>query len=84
MTTMTEEITNYLRWMEMHNYARTTIGNRRRYLGYFLAFSRARDIDDPVLVTFECLLAYRNNCSTIESEMVSPCPSGPRCSASSR
>ena len=54
-----EEIHQYLEWMEVHNYARTTIENRRRYLDYFLEFIRRQGVDDPALVTFECLLSYQ-------------------------
>ncbi len=59
MTTMNDQITEYLEWMKMHNYAHTTIENRRRYLGYFEAFTDTKGIDDPAFVTFECLLGYQ-------------------------
>ena len=59
MTAMEKQITDYLEWMKVHNYARTTIENRRRYLGYFSTFTDAKGIDDPTLVTFECLLGYQ-------------------------
>jgi integrase/recombinase XerD len=59
MTTMENQITEYLEWMKVHNYARTTIENRRRYLDYFSTFTDTKEIDDPALVTFECLLSYQ-------------------------
>ena len=59
MTTLAAEIRQYLEWMEVHNYARTTIEDRRRYLDYFLTFARCQGVDDPALVTLECLLSYQ-------------------------
>jgi integrase/recombinase XerD len=59
MTTLAAEIRQYLEWMEVHNYARTTIVDRRRYLVYFLTFANCRGVDDPADVTFECLLSYQ-------------------------
>jgi hypothetical protein len=59
MTAMDYQISDYLEWMKIHNYARTTIENRRRYLGYFSTFSHAEGIDDPASVSFECLLRYQ-------------------------
>ena len=59
MANIAGEIREYLSWMEVHNYARTTIENRRRYLDYFLEFTHCRGVDDPSLVTFECLLSYQ-------------------------
>ena len=84
MTTMETEIREYLEWMKVHNYARTTIENRRRYLGYFSTFTDAEGIDDPALVTFECLLAYQQQLFDHRKRDGLPCPSEPRCSDSSR
>lgn len=50
---------NYLRWMQIHNYAETTIDCRRRYLGYFIAFADTQDIVEAKEVTLELLLAYQ-------------------------
>jgi integrase/recombinase XerD len=61
MTTMEDQITDYLEWMKVHNYARTTIENRVRYLGYFAAFTDSEGIDDPAGVSFECLLGYQQH-----------------------
>lgn len=59
MTTLTCEIELYLEWMDVHNYAATTVENRRRYLGYFLAFAKAEGIDDPDEVTYELIESYQ-------------------------
>src|ERR1700722_8563023 len=59
MTTFMDEISDYLEWMKVHNYAATTIENRRRYLGYFMVFAHGIGVDDPALVTLENLLAYQ-------------------------
>jgi len=40
------EIDGYLTWMTVHNYAATTIEDRRRYLGYFSEFARSAGIVD--------------------------------------
>jgi integrase/recombinase XerD len=45
--------------MQVHNYARTTITNRRCYLGYFLNFVRHQGVSDAGLVTFGCILSYQ-------------------------
>ena len=45
--------------MEVHNYATTTIENRRRYLDYFVSFATSEGIDDPAEVTYELVAAYQ-------------------------
>ncbi len=47
MTTLAAEIRQYLEWMELHIYARTTIEDRRRYLDYFLTFAEGSGVHDP-------------------------------------
>ncbi len=59
MTRLDSEITGYLDWMKVHNYAATTIENRRRYLGYFRSFAASKGREDPASVSFEDLLAYQ-------------------------
>lgn len=59
MSTLTSEIELYLEWMEVHNYAATTVENRRRYLGYFLSFVKAESVDDPAQVTYELIESYQ-------------------------
>lgn len=61
MTILDAEIRDYIEWMKVHNYARTTIGNRQRYLRYFSAFLTPKGIVDSRQVTFECLLAYQQH-----------------------
>jgi integrase/recombinase XerD len=60
MSTIESQISEYLEWMEIHNYAQTTIENRRRYLGYFVTFISPAGIEDPASVTLECLLGYQH------------------------
>ena len=59
MTSLETEIRNYLEWMRVHNYAATTIQDRRRYLGYFNDFARSKGLSLPASVSFEDLLAYQ-------------------------
>ena len=37
---------SYLDWMKVHNYAATTIENRRRYLRYFRFFATSKGRDE--------------------------------------
>jgi integrase/recombinase XerD len=60
MTSLDDEIRAYLDWMKIHNYAATTIENRRRYLGYFNAFAASKGLAQPASVRFEDLLAYQD------------------------
>ena len=60
MTPIEGEIRDYLEWMEVHNYAQTTIENRGRYLGYFVAFAEDRGIEQAKEVTLELLLSYQH------------------------
>ncbi len=53
------EANDYLTWMAVHNYAATTIENRRRYLGYFFDFARAAGLVEPVEVTYELVVDYQ-------------------------
>ena len=60
MTLIEAEANDYLEWMEIHNYARTTIEGRGRYLGYFITFAEDRGVDQAKEVTLELLLAYQH------------------------
>ncbi|HUY22410.1 MAG TPA: tyrosine-type recombinase/integrase [Acidimicrobiales bacterium] len=51
---------DYLEWMEVHNYATTTIACRSRYLAYFFAFAHQHDVDEAKEVTLELLLGYQH------------------------
>ena len=44
MNTLTVDVSNYLEWLQVHNYAATTITSRRYYLAYFLAFAARRGL----------------------------------------
>lgn len=66
MATLASDVATYLEWMEVHNYAATTIENRRRYLSYFDSFvadvgvRRAADVTYELIVSYqEALHAYR-------------------------
>jgi integrase/recombinase XerD len=56
---MESDIDEYLLWLGVHNYARTTIGDRRRYLSYLVHFLGLRGISDSGDVTFELLKEYQ-------------------------
>jgi integrase/recombinase XerD len=60
MTSLNLEIEAYLDWMKVHNYAATTIENRRRYLDYFSVFAHGRALKTPDAVAFEDLLAFQD------------------------
>jgi integrase/recombinase XerD len=59
MTPIEIDISEYLLWMRIHNYARTTIAGRVRYLGYMSCFLAERGIETSEDVTLEDLLAYQ-------------------------
>lgn len=59
MTTIDTDIEQYLLWLGVHNYAKTTTADRRRYLDYFTSFIADKGIDDVTLVTFEVLKEYQ-------------------------
>jgi integrase/recombinase XerD len=60
MTPIEIDVSEYLLWMQIHNYAQTTIANRTRYLGYFTSFLAKRGINGSEEVTLEELLAYQH------------------------
>jgi len=53
------DIEDYLLWMQVHNYAQTTIRNRERYLMYLTSFLTDREIKNGDEVGLEDLLAYQ-------------------------
>ena len=59
MAAMESDIDEYLLWLGVHNYARTTIGDRRRYLSYLVRFLALRGVSDSGDVTFELLKEYQ-------------------------
>ena len=56
---LTLQTNEYLTWMGVHNYAATTIENRRRYLGYFADFARDAGLTQPSEVTYEIVVDYQ-------------------------
>jgi integrase/recombinase XerD len=59
MTPIEREVDEYLVWMEIHNYASTTIKARRYHLGYFLTFAHQHAVLGARDVTLELLLTYQ-------------------------
>ena len=59
MTTLQHDIEEYLLWLGVHNYAKTTIENRRRYLAYLASFLADQGIGEAECVTYEVLKAYQ-------------------------
>jgi integrase/recombinase XerD len=56
-----DEVESYLTWMTVHNYAATTVENRRRYLGYFREFAQLRGQQRPVDVTPALVISYQEH-----------------------
>jgi integrase/recombinase XerD len=61
MTPIQSDISDYLMWMQVHNYAKTTIANRERYLGYFCVFTADRGVHTSQHVTFGLLDAFQQH-----------------------
>ena len=59
MTAIEVAAAEYIVWLQVHNYAETTVACRVRYLGYFIEFCLRHGIDDPQAVTLEFLQAYQ-------------------------
>jgi integrase/recombinase XerD len=59
MTAFESDIDEYLLWLGVHNYAKTTIENRRRYLRYLSSFLAGEGIEEAEAVTYEMLKAYQ-------------------------
>ena len=53
------EANGYLSWMTVHNYAATTVENRRRYLAYFAEFARSAGALEPSEVSYELVVSYQ-------------------------
>jgi len=47
MTGLEQDIDEYVLWLGVHNYATTTIDNRRRYLGYLACFLGVEESAKP-------------------------------------
>ena len=61
MTPIECDVQNYLEWMEVHNYATTTVVNRRCHLGYFVTFAAARGVVEVEAVTLDVLTGYQQS-----------------------
>lgn len=61
METFEAEIEDYLTWMVVHNYAVTTVSDRRRYLGYFRIFAEDAGAASPSEVTYELVVSYQEH-----------------------
>jgi len=59
MTPMELQVRDYLGWMEVHNYATTTVECRVRYLASFVTFAERRGVEEASMVSLELLLAYQ-------------------------
>ena len=61
MSCIESDAREYLGWMAIHNYAKTTITCRCRYLEYFVSFTRAHGVDQSEDVTLELVLSYQQS-----------------------
>ena len=61
MGSIETDVREYLKWMEIHNYAKTTIKCRSRYLGYFVDFAGAHGVERSEHVTLELLVSCQQS-----------------------
>ena len=59
MTPIESDVADYLTWMQVHNYARTTVSCRRRYLAYFTDFASGRGVRAAAELTPDLVAAYQ-------------------------
>jgi integrase/recombinase XerD len=59
MTPIEADVEQYVLWLGVHNYAKTTTADRRRYLTYFVRFVAEKGLEQVDLVTFELLKEYQ-------------------------
>jgi|SRR5665213_2234233 len=59
MSNLKDDIEEYLLWLNVHNYAHSTITNRRRYLDYFSDFMTNAAETETAAVTLELLQEYQ-------------------------
>ena len=59
MNAIETEASEYIVWLQVHNYAETTVACRIRYLAYFAEFCSRHEVADPRDVTLELLQAYQ-------------------------
>ncbi len=84
MTAIEAETAEQHPWLEVHNYAATTVRCRIRYLAYFVEFCHNCGIDTSAAVTFELFSPISGISSSIASAPVSRSPPPPRLSGSFR
>jgi integrase/recombinase XerD len=53
------DVRDYLLWMKVHNYASTTVENRKCYLGYLLGYLERQEVRETSQVTHELLKGYQ-------------------------
>jgi integrase/recombinase XerD len=61
MSPIEAEIAEYLNWMQVHNYADTTITARRHHLARFSCFCRRTGVETSSEVMFELLQSYQQS-----------------------
>lgn len=61
MTSIETAVSDYLEWMEIHNYSVKTIECRSRYLDYFVDFIRPYAICEARDVSLEHIIAYQHH-----------------------
>jgi len=61
MPTIRDDVVDYLEWLQVHNYAATTIECRRHYLGYFVAYLKVAGIERADQVSLELIVDYQHH-----------------------
>ena len=59
MSAIEAQAAEYVGWLQVHNYADTTVACRIRYLAYFTEFCHQRGVERPQQVTLDLLQAYQ-------------------------
>jgi integrase/recombinase XerD len=57
--TLEIDVRDYLMWMKVHNYATTTVENRKSYLGYLVGYLERQQVETASDVTHELLKGYQ-------------------------
>jgi integrase/recombinase XerD len=60
MSSIDSDVHDYLHWMAVHNYSRTTVACRARYLEYFTRYAAEQSVIEAGAVELELLLAYQH------------------------
>jgi integrase/recombinase XerD len=61
MTALNTEAADYIIWLQVHNYADTTVACRTRYLAYFTSFCETHTVFQARDVSFALLQAYQQH-----------------------